>query len=173
VLGGSFAYHAASVDTRYYKRITDQFVVATRFQAGSLQPSDGNAANVPFSKRYYLGGATTIRGWGRYEVGPLTAAGTPIGGFSMIHGMAELRMALSGKLGLVTFLDLGNVWADPWSFQFNDLRYAVGPGLRYDTPVGPLRLDLGYQLNPIEGLVVNGKPETRRWRIHFSIGQAF
>ena len=52
-----------------------------------------------------------------------------------------------------------------------DLRYAVGPGLRYQTPIGPIRFDFGYQLNPIPGLLVNGEPQTRRWRIHFSIGR--
>jgi outer membrane translocation and assembly module TamA len=49
----------------------------------------------------------------------------------------------------------------------------VGSGLRYQTPVGPIRFDFGYQLNRIPGLLVDGEPETRRWRIHFSIGQAF
>jgi outer membrane translocation and assembly module TamA len=49
----------------------------------------------------------------------------------------------------------------------------VGPGLRYRTPVGPLRLDLAYQLTPIEGLLVDGQPESRRWRVHVSIGQSF
>jgi outer membrane protein insertion porin family/translocation and assembly module TamA len=73
----------------------------------------------------------------------------------------------------VAFLDIGNVWADPWRVHPGDLRYAVGPGLRYNTPVGPVRFDVGYQLNPEPGLLVNGRPETRRWRIHFSIGQAF
>ena len=63
--------------------------------------------------------------------------------------------------------------AEPWSFGPDRVRVDIGPGLRYDTPVGPARLDLGYQLTPIEGLVVDGKPETRRWRIHVSIGQAF
>jgi outer membrane translocation and assembly module TamA len=55
----------------------------------------------------------------------------------------------------------------------NDLRYSVGPGLRYQTPIGPIRFDVGYQLNPIEGLLVNGQPQSRRLRFHFSIGQAF
>ena len=53
------------------------------------------------------------------------------------------------------------------------MRYDVGPGLRYQTPIGPIRVDLGYQLNPIPGLLVNGKPEARQFRFHFSIGQAF
>ena len=55
----------------------------------------------------------------------------------------------------------------------SDLRYAVGPGLRYQTPIGPIRFDIGYQLNPTPDLLVNGSPQTRRWRLHFSIGQAF
>jgi len=65
------------------------------------------------------------------------------------------------------------VWTSGWAMHLGDLRYAVGPGLRYQTPVGPIRVDVGYQLNPIPGLLVNGQPQARRWRIHFSIGQAF
>ena len=82
-------------------------------------------------------------------------------------------MPLRGKLGAVAFLDYGNVWLDSFSYKLGDLRYAVGPGLRYLTPIGPARIDLGYQVNPIEGLLVNGQPQKRRWRVHFSIGQAF
>ena len=55
----------------------------------------------------------------------------------------------------------------------DDLRYAVGAGLRYQTPVGPIRFDFGYQLNPIPACSIDGEPQTRRWRMHFSIGQAF
>jgi outer membrane protein insertion porin family/translocation and assembly module TamA len=91
----------------------------------------------------------------------------------MLEASSELRMPLKGKLGAVAFFDYGNVWADPWHFDLGDLRYAVGPGLRYLTPVGPARIDLGYQVNPIDNLLVNGKPQARRWRVHFSIGQAF
>ena len=46
-------------------------------------------------------------------------------------------------------------------------------GFRYQTPIGPARVDLGYQLNPIDNLLVDGEPQKRRWRVHFSIGQAF
>ena len=88
-------------------------------------------------------------------------------------GATELRVPVVGNLGAVLFLDGGNVWTNPWDFNLNDLRYDVGPGIRYNTPIGPLRVDVGYQLNPIPGLLVNGEPETRRFRVHFSIGQAF
>ena len=75
--------------------------------------------------------------------------------------------------GSMYFFDYGNAWPDSLKFSGGNLRFAAGPGLRYLTPVGPARVDFGYQLNRIPNLRVNGKPEARRWRIHFSIGQAF
>ena len=79
-----------------------------------------------------------------------------------------LNRATQGWFGYYCFrVPLAN------GIRLNDLRYAIGPGLRYQTPVGPIRFELGYQLNPMQGLLVNGAPERRRWRIHFSIGQAF
>ena len=91
----------------------------------------------------------------------------------MLEVNSELRMRTRGSLSLVAFVDAGNSWARPWQFDPGDLRVAVGPGLRYRTPIGPVRADFGYQLTPIEGLLVNGEPEKRHWRVHFSIGQAF
>jgi outer membrane translocation and assembly module TamA len=82
-------------------------------------------------------------------------------------------MPVWGKLGAVVFLDYGNVWAGTFDFEPGNLRYALGPGLRYMTPIGPARIDFGWQLNPIDNLRVNGEPEARHWRLHFSIGQAF
>jgi outer membrane translocation and assembly module TamA len=91
----------------------------------------------------------------------------------MLEGSSEVRFPVWGKLGAVGFVDYGNVWARSWHIDPTDLRYAVGPGLRYATPIGPARFDFGYQLNPIDNLLVNGEPQKRRWRVHFSIGQAF
>jgi translocation and assembly module TamA len=73
----------------------------------------------------------------------------------------------------VLFLDAGNVWISPWDLNLSDLRYDAGPGLRYGTPVGPFRIDVGWQLNPIPGLIIDGAEQSRPLRIHFSIGQAF
>jgi outer membrane protein assembly complex protein YaeT len=173
LLPGSFKYYAASADGRYYLPVTSGIVAATRLQLGTIAPPSDDITLVPFSKKYFLGGATSVRGWGRYEISPLSGSGLPIGGNSMLAFSEEVRAMLHGNLGGVLFLDGGNVWADSWSIRLSDLRYAVGPGLRYQTPVGPIRFDFGYQLNPIPGLIVNGAPQSRRWRIHFSIGQAF
>jgi outer membrane protein assembly complex protein YaeT len=178
-LPGSYDYYSITTDARYYVTLGGRAVVASRLQIGALdgigavRADEGPLARVPFAERFFLGGATSLRGWGRFEVSPLSGSGLPIGGRSMLEASAELRMPVWGKLGAVAFIDAGNVWSDVWQFELGDLRYAVGPGLRYLTPIGPVRFDVGYQLNPIDGLLVDGEPEKRRWRMHFSIGQAF
>ena len=172
-LPGTFSYRLMTADARHYLPVGRTLVWANRAQLGNIDPPGGDQRLVPFSKKYFLGGATSIRGWGRYEVGPLSESGLPIGGDSMLAFTSELRAPLVGNLGGVLFLDGGNVWAGSWGIRFNDLRYAVGPGLRYQTPIGPIRFDVGFQLRPIPGLSINGSPETRHWRLHFSVGQAF
>jgi outer membrane protein insertion porin family/translocation and assembly module TamA len=172
VLPGSFNYTRLNLDLRGYLPVTDRLIVAARVRGSAIDPA-GGPEDVPFYQRYFLGGSTSLRGWGRYEVAPLSGAGLPVGGFSLLESNLELRAGVWKDLGVVLFVDAGNVWNGEWEFHPGDLRYDVGPGLRYQTPVGPLRVDLGYQLTPIEGLVVDGEPSTRRWRVHFSIGQSF
>ncbi len=172
LMPGTFHYFAISADTRYYVPIGERVVFASRLQFGNLRPAGGDPANVPFAKKFFLGGATSLRGWGRFEVSPLLE-GLPVGGNSMLEFSEELRAAVHGNFGIVLFLDGGNVWAESFGVNLRDLRYDVGPGLRYQTAIGPIRFDVGYQLNPIPGLLINGSPQTRRFRLHFSIGQAF
>jgi outer membrane protein assembly complex protein YaeT len=172
-LWGTYNFWAATAEGRYFVPLGKRAVVASRLRFGSIVPSGDVDANVPFYRRFFLGGASSIRGWGRFEVSPLSGFGFPIGGMSMLDGSSEVRVPLMGKFGAVAFVDYGNVWRDSWNLDAGDLRMAVGPGLRYQTPIGPARLDVGYQLNPIEGLLVDGAPQTRRLRLHFSIGQAF
>lgn len=173
LLPGTFNYYAISADGRHYLPLSDRVVFANRVQLGTINAAGKNPIQVPFSKKYFLGGAGSVRGWGRFEISPLSRDGFPIGGNALFAFSSELRSQLRGNLGGVLFLDGGNVWADGWTLHIRDLRYAVGPGLRYTTPIGPVRFDFGYQLNPIPGLIVNGHSQQRRWRIHFSIGQAF
>lgn len=172
LLPGTFNFYAISSDGRHYLPVSARLVWANRIQFGAIWPTAGRASNVPFNKKYFLGGATTVRGWGRFEISPLSD-GFPIGGNALTSFSSEMRAALSGRLGGVLFLDGGSVWRDVHDIQTGSLRYAAGAGLRYQTPVGPIRVDLGFQLNPLADLKVEGQPETRHWRLHFSIGQAF
>jgi outer membrane protein insertion porin family len=172
VLRGDYDFVETIVEGRAYLALGERGVLALKARGGSIGKPRGNNLQVPFYRRYWLGGATSLRGWGRFEVSPLYQ-GLPIGGHTMVESSAELRVPIWGNLSAVLFADAGNAWNNAWDFNLNDLRYDVGPGLRYLTPVGPLRFDLGYQLKQIPGLLVNGKPEERRFRFHFSIGQAF
>ena len=83
-----------------------------------------------------------------------------------MEGNTEVRFPVAGHLWGVVFLDFGNVFLDSWQFDLDDLRYAAGTGIRYNTLIGPLRLDFGYILNPDEST-------DKRYRIHLSIGQTF
>ena len=172
-LGGDFDYLELTAEGRYYLTVGEVAVLAFRARAGAIDEHGGTASEVvPFFKRYFLGGATNLRGWGRYEVAPLSE-GLPIGGLSFMNFSTEVRFPIVGRLGGVVFLDGGNVWENSWDFNFNDMRYDIGPGLRFNTPVGPFRLDVGFQLNPIDGLLIDGEEQKRPFRVHFSIGHAF
>jgi outer membrane protein assembly factor BamA len=172
-LWGTFNYWSVTAEARHYLPVARRFVAANRLRVGSIDALGSLGTDVPFYKRYFLGGSSSMRGWGRLEVGPISGFGLPLGGHTLLDGSSEVRVPLFNKFGAVAFLDYGNVWSNSWDIDLRDMRYAVGPGLRYLTPIGPARVDFGYQLTPIDGLRVNREPEKRNWRIHFSIGQAF
>ncbi len=131
--------------------------------------------DLPQSERFYAGGDTTIRGFALDQVGtrhlPAQASDTlgadllPIGGNGLVIFNAELRAPIAGGLGVVGFVDIGNVFSRVSAMDVMDLRTAVGTGLRYKSPFGPFRFDLGFKVNrqPGEGLTA--------WFISF--GQAF
>jgi outer membrane protein insertion porin family/translocation and assembly module TamA len=183
-LPGDFDYHEYTLEGRHFQTIGRLGVLATRARIGTIDGAGSDEAcsspnlaevtcSVPFFKRYFLGGSNSLRGWGRFEVSELSASGLPIGGHSFLEMSAELRAPLFGKVTGVAFIDAGSVETRAWDIAFKDLRFDVGPGLRYVTPVGPIRVDLGFQLNPMPLLLIDGVPETRHWRLHFSLGQAF
>ncbi len=171
-LPGDFDYTELSFEARHYQTI-GRVVLASRGRIGTIDGAGEDEIGVPFFKRYFLGGSNSLRGWGRFEVSSLSGSGLPIGGHSMLELSSEVRTPLFGKASLVLFADTGSVTMPAWHVAARELRYDVGPGLRYVTPVGPVRVDFAYQLNPIPGLLVDGVPESRRWRMHFSLGQAF
>ena len=180
-LPSDFAYKEYSVEARHYLRVSRIGVLAGRARLAILDPDgafvepvgDVIEVGVPFFKRYFLGGSNSLRGWGRFEVAPLSLSGLPIGGFSLLEMSAEFRAPLFGKVSGVFFADAGSVGSEPRRATLKELRYDAGIGLRYLTPIGPVRVDFARQLNPIPNLLVDGVPESRHWRIHFSLGQAF
>jgi outer membrane translocation and assembly module TamA len=169
-LGGTFHYTEYTGDVRGYVPIGSRLVIAGRARMGQLVAERDD--DVPFSERYFLGGSSSLRGWGRFQVAPLSD-GIPVGGRTSFDVTMEARLAVRGPVGVVGFVDMGNVWAGNPAIDFDELRRDLGVGIRYASRVGLLRGDLGVQLNPIDGLLVDGAPESRQWRVHFSIGQSF
>jgi outer membrane protein insertion porin family len=169
-LPGSFNYVSLFGDGRYYHAVA-RVTLAGRVQYGSIA-SMGPKSDVPFSKRLFLGGSDNLRGWGRLEVSPLSAAGLPIGGQSLFATSGEIRIPVTGPVGAVLFVDAGKVWENAWALA-RDLHSDAGVGVRYSSPFALLRFDFAYQLTTLDGLQIDGKRPDRRWRIHFGIGHTF
>jgi translocation and assembly module TamA len=170
---GTFNYFSVTGDARDYRRaFNGRVVFATRLRLGSIDSRSGNAG-IPLLKRLFLGGSNEMRGWGVYELSPLSASGEPVGGKSLVTAIAEMRVPIFKRLRGAVFVEAGNVWQEPWTVRPGDLHYDAGPGLRFDTPFGLVRFDFGYQLKPVAGLLIDRKPQTSRWRFNFGIGEAF
>ena len=170
---GTFNYFTIDGDARHYRSAFDNRVVfATRLHMASSDPAGGEE-DLPLLKRFFLGGLNEMRAWGVYELSPLSASGEPVGGKSLLSGIAELRVPVFNRVRGTIFVEAGNVWQDSWAVRLDDLRYDIGSGVRLETPFGLLRLDFGYQLTPIDGLRIDGQPQTSRWRFNFGIGEAF
>ena len=128
--------------------------------------------DLPASERFFAGGDTTIRGYALDSVGaPETIAtnGIPQGGGAEVVLNAEVRTPLFGQVGGVLFVDGGNIFEKSTDLDLGRLRGSVGFGLRYRSPIGPIRLDIGFKLD--RRLI--GTSLEKRYAIHFSIGQAF
>jgi len=147
-------------DIRYYYTLNSSLVIATRIKLGfiKLQHTD---PFIPYEDRFYAGGAFSVRGWQRAQLGPKNADDDPLGGNSYLEGSIEFRYPLWHQLSAVTFLDYGNVWEDEFAHQLSDIRYAAGSGLRYATPVGPIRLDIATPVfearNPVQFFISLGQ----------------
>jgi outer membrane translocation and assembly module TamA len=127
--------------------------------------------DLPASERFFAGGDSTIRGFALDSVGApntISANGYPTGGNAVLLLNGELRFPVWGDVGGVVFVDGGNVFRRVTEFDITELRGSVGFGLRYHSPVGPIRLDLGFKLDRRDL-----PTDRRRTALHFSLGQAF
>jgi outer membrane protein assembly factor BamA len=182
-------------------------VLARSLQFGYIERT-GGLEEIPLAERFFAGGASTHRGFPSNQAGPRDLrTGFPLGGSVLLVHSTELRFPLIGdNLGAVLFHDMGNVYSDisNVSFRFRqrnlqDFNYMVhsaGIGIRYRTPVGPIRVDLGYgpntprffgfagtlddllKVDPGTPLCSEVSPQCidqriNRFQFHFSLGQTF
>ncbi len=159
--GKAFGYTRAQIDASVYRAVGD-VVIAGRTRLGTIlgAPRD----QVAPSRRFYAGGGASVRGYGFQSIGPRDPNNDPIGGRSLAEFAIEARVKLFGNLGIVPFIDAGNIYTAALP-DFSGLRYGTGLGLRYYSSFGPIRVDVGTPINP--------QPGDTRVAVYVSLGQAF
>jgi outer membrane translocation and assembly module TamA len=136
--------------------------IAARSSTAVIAPF-GDSDDIPLQRRMFNGGENTVRSFREHRLGPVDANNEPLGGEARSLVSLELRRALAGNLSGAVFYDAGNVeleWED--YLEMDGFRHAVGVGVRYLLPIGPLRLDAAW--NP------DHRSEEDEWVVHFAVG---
>ncbi|MFM1991797.1 MAG: hypothetical protein RJA99_4754 [Pseudomonadota bacterium] len=163
---GDLRFARANFDAQWYKPLTKDYTFA-------LSASLGRGFQIgtdpyPIFKNYYAGGIGSVRGYEAASLGPRDKDNYPLGGQSKLVGSAEFLFPLPGagndqQVRMFTFIDAGNVWAD--TIDLSDMRYSTGLGLNWLSPLGPLKLSVGFPINK--------QPGDRTQRFQFQIGTGF
>lgn len=169
-----YGYHKVTFQISHYRRIREGWILAGKVLPGVIYTHGGLEARVPLFQRLFAGGANSVRGYERRQLGPKTEPERfggegdpePIGGNALFETSLELRFPIRGNFRGAAFVDAGNVWPTAREISFGDLKYTPGAGIRYITPIGPLRIDVGRRM-------AGGEPQLPKWVFHISIGNPF
>jgi outer membrane protein insertion porin family len=164
IWGGPYRFYKMTGEAKKYIPLGWETVFASRLKIG-LGDAIGADNRYPLFERFFAGGATSVRGYQRWRLGPLSSANDPLGGLSLIEGSLELRRPIWRELSGALFVDFGQVSLRSFDVPIDDLQFSSGFALSYTTPIGPLRLDVGFPFKPPHG--------DRPWQIYFSIGAVF
>jgi outer membrane protein insertion porin family len=163
------------------------FVLALGLRAGTIVHLTADSSTYP-DRLFFMGGFDTLRGFPQDSLVPENIAASLLkpgsdltidkvvlrGGDVFWNPRAELRIPLGGALETALFLDSGNVWSTAAHFDAFALRYTIGTGIRYQTPVGPLVFDYGFNVDRVMDALFPDRPNQRTWEalgaFHFSIG---
>ncbi|MFB9353487.1 autotransporter assembly complex protein TamA [Sneathiella chinensis] len=149
----------------YYDALDNgRVVLAARGKIGAM--AGDSTDDIPASKRFYSGGGGSIRGYQYQAVGPLDANNDPAGGRSLVEIGAEARIRITDAIGVVPFIEGGNVYESMAPDFSEAFQWGAGLGVRYHTAVGPIRFDVAVPLNKRDGV-------DDAFQFYISIGQAF
>lgn len=176
VFGNSFLYTKTTFNSSFYKSLSkeDQSILAGKIYLGSIWGT--SYKSIPDSERLNAGSDNLLRGYKYHTVSKINSDGDPMGGQSIIVYSAEFRRKIDEEWGAVFFYDAGNVFSDPVPKFRRKLLHSTGFGIRYYTPVGPLRLDIAF---PIDRRRKRDEKEEKShyidnpYEIYFSVGQSF
>ena len=153
-----------TVQTEYDFGFWKRFVFSSAGRFDHIQ-TIGSNVSIPTNERLFMGGADTVRGYAEDTLGPLDANGDATGGKVRWIINEELRFRLFRSFQLAGFFDAGCLTNNYSSITLNNIRTSAGVGLRYLTPVGPLRLDFGFPLDR--------RANESNHRVHFTFGYVF
>ena len=166
-LGGDSFVKGSALIARY-EEVRAGTVIAGAARLG-LSRAFGDSVELPLPERFFAGGASLMRGFKVDEVGPgtfnLANVFVPAGGNALLAAALEVRVDLTKKIGFQVFAEIGNVYSRVSAIKLKEMREVAGVGLRFRSPIGPLRVDWGFKLDrrPGEGL--------HEW--HLGVGYAF
>jgi outer membrane protein assembly complex protein YaeT len=160
-LDGRIAFARASARYSCY-RTFGKTLLGLGARAGWIIPVGDEI--IPIDLRFVNGGGTTVRSFAERKLGPKDVSGNPLGGNFFTVFNAEWDYPIKGALGGAVFADAGNLVGES-TVSLDDMRYAIGAGLRYQLPIGPVRFDYGYNPSP--------KPGEASGAFHLSFGFAF
>ncbi len=164
-LGSELDFTRLRVTETWLTSLREGTVLALSWRMGVIAPH-GDTSGIPLQERFFNGGENTVRSFREDELGPRDPQGVPIGGEGFQVLSAELRQRIKGSLEGAGFWDGGTLATQAQDvLAVDDVRQALGLGVRYLLPIGPLRLDCGWNPAPRAG--------EDRWRAHFSVGMAF
>jgi translocation and assembly module TamA len=149
----------------YYSVLEEErLVLAARGKIGLM--AGDSAGSIPANKRFYSGGGGSVRGYKYQTVGPLDSNNDPIGGRSLLEVGFEARTRITDNIGLVPFIEGGNVYESMAPDFSGEFLWGAGLGFRYYTAIGPIRFDVAVPLN-------RRKNVDDAYQFYISIGQAF
>lgn len=165
LIGSSLEFLRARWHLAHFRRLFGPGVLGLSWRGGAIAPF-ADTDSIPIQERFFNGGENTVRAFKEDQLGPVDADGNAVGGEAFNVFTAELRLPVAGRLESAFFYDIGNVLLDVSdAAELEEYRGGLGLGVRYDLPVGPLRLDMAWSDDP-EG----GEPA---WVLHFSVGFSF
>ncbi|MBI1852885.1 MAG: outer membrane protein assembly factor BamA [Planctomycetes bacterium] len=163
-LGADVNFYRLTIAGSTYHELRPETVLGAGVRGGIIAPF-GATKQIPIQERFFNGGEASVRSFKESELGPRGTDGHPLGGEGSTTASVELRQAIVDPLQIALFVDAGNVSSRAEQFILRGFRFAVGTGIRFVTPVGPLRVDVGLNPNPRSG--------EDTYAIHFSVGYAF
>jgi outer membrane protein insertion porin family len=150
-LGGDYDMYELDFNVRNYQSLPWGHVLSLYAHAKVIDSFDDDVV-VPIGNRYFLGGGRETRGFKYRDIGPKllptdpNQRHRPYGGQTFFSASVEYSIPLTSMIRVAAFYDIGNVWADPFEFDFSEFAHSLGAGLRLDVPGFPVRLDYAYSL---------------------------